>query len=328
MQVMSFCGSLVKFTVACLLIFTIGINSFAQYRGAPVKKDKLVKALRSKQLQTEDIVAVILSNGVDFKLTDDVRKSLIAAGARPEVIKAVANNLRLPPNNNGVLYAKKDSNNKKPQVIVTEPQVNTVADYNELLEKAMYSYEEEKNWAGAVQYLQTAIKMKPNDSKAYQMMGFVNLYGLNDLEETRKYMRESMSKGGSAVFRVYHDDSGNFTGRCSGSLYISPDRIRFESDDNIHTFETSTVNIEKIQNDTESSRTWKKYPIFNVYLKFGKEKAKFRFAPMTGKLEESQMAAFLISELQPNSLREKANGLESVFSKIKSVFKPSEKNEY
>lgn len=314
MQVISFLRSSVKVVAACLLIFTFGINSFAQYRGAPVKKDKLIKVLRSKQLQTEDIVAVINSNGVDFKLTSDIRKSLVAAGARPEVISAVAKNLRLQPNNNGVLYAKKDSKKANRQV------VKAASDYNDLLEKAMYSYEEEKNSAGAVRYLQTAIKIKPNDSKAYQMMGFVNLYGLNDLEETRKYMRESMSKGGSAVFRVYHDDSGNFTGRCSGSLYISPERIRFESDDNIHTFETSTVNVEKIQNDTESSKTWKKYPIFNVYLKFGKEKAKFRFAPMTGKTEESKMAAFLISELQPNSMKEKANRLESVFSKIKSAF--------
>lgn len=291
MQVPSFfiekSRSLVKITTACLLIFAFGVNSFAQYRGAPVKKERLIKALRSKQLQSEDIVAVINSNGVDFKLTADVRKVLIAAGARPEVINAVANNLRIP-SNNGVLYAKKDSKKINPPA----------SDYNDLLEKAIYSYQEQKNPTSAVRYLQAAIKLKPKDSKAYQMMGFVNLYGLNNLEDTRKYMRESISNGGSAVFRVYHDDSGNFTGRCSGSLYISPERIRFESDDNIHTFETSTVNIEKIETDTESSKIWKKHPIFEVILKFGKEKAKFRFAPISGKTEESNMAAMFINESQ------------------------------
>ena len=315
-----FFSSLMKVAVVCLLIFALGISSFAQYRGAPVKKDKLIKALRSKQLQTEDIVAVIYSNGVDFKLTPEIRKLLIAAGARPEVIKAVADNLRQQPNN-GVLYAKKEPNKTIPPASTSSPKVtDTASDYNELLEKAMYSYEEERNSVGAVQYLQTAIQMKPNDSKAYEMMGFVNLYGLNNLEETRKYMRQSMSKGGSAVFRVYHDDSGNFTGRCTGSLYISPDRIRFESDDNIHTFETSTVNVEKIQTDTESSKFWKKHPIFDVFLRFGKEKAKFRFAPINGKSEESNMASLFISELSPNSSKEKSSGFGSMLSKIKSVF--------
>jgi tetratricopeptide (TPR) repeat protein len=294
--------SLVKITIACLLIFAIGVNSFAQYRGAPVKKERLIKALRSKQLQSEDIVAVINSNGVDFTLTPDVRKALIAAGARPEVIKAVANNLRIN-SNNGVLFAKKNSKNSNRQI---KP---AATDYNDLLEKAMYSYEEQKNPASAVRYLQAAIKLKPKDSKAYQMLGFVNLYGLDNLENTRKYMRESISNGGSAVFRVYHDDSGNFTGRCSGSLYISPERIRFESDDNTHTFETSTVNVEKIQTDTESSKIWKNHPIFKLFLKFGKEKVKFRFAPISGKEEESNMAAMFITESQTNGFKSMAVAL-------------------
>ncbi|MBX7174275.1 MAG: hypothetical protein K1X72_25095 [Pyrinomonadaceae bacterium] len=278
---------LFKIMTACLLIFAVSLNTFAQYKGAPVKKERLLKALRSKQLQAEDIIAVINSNGVDFKLTEDVRKSLISAGARPEVIKAIANNFR-QPSTNGVLYAKKEPQKFNP---------NT-ADYNDLLERAIFSYEEQKNPNGAAKFLQAAIKLKPKDSKAYQMLGFVNLYGLNDLEGTRKYMRESISKGGSAVFRVYHDDSGNFNGRCTGSLYISPDRIRFESDDNIHTFETSTVNVEKIETDTESSKSWKNYPVFKVLLKFGKEKAKFKFAPISGKTEESNMAAMFINESQ------------------------------
>ena len=88
-------------------------------------------------------------------------------------------------------------------------------------------------------------------------------------------MREAIENGGSAVFRVFHDDNGNFTQRCSGSLYISPERIRFESDDNIHTFETSIVNVEKIKLDKESSKIWKNHPIFRVFLKSVKPKLNF-----------------------------------------------------
>ncbi|MBK8303733.1 MAG: hypothetical protein IPK98_10175 [Chloracidobacterium sp.] len=41
----------------------------AQYKGNPVKKEKLVKVIRMKQLSTREIVAVIKTNGVDFKVT-------------------------------------------------------------------------------------------------------------------------------------------------------------------------------------------------------------------------------------------------------------------
>ena len=278
-----------RIATACFLIFIIGFNSFAQYRGAPVKKNRLLKALRSKQLQTNDIVAVINTNGVDFPLTPETRKALIAAGARPEVIQAIANNQRKTLNNN--------STTAKTKPLEKTPEQN----YETLLDQAMYSYEEQQNPANAVRYLETAVKLKPKDAKAYQMLGFVNLYGLNNLTEAQKYMRESIVKGGSAVFRVYHDDNGNFMTRCSGSLYISPEKIRFESDDNAHTFETATVNVEKIKIDRESSKIWKNYPIFKVFLKIGDTEAKFRFAPINGKEAESNMAAQFINESKMNN---------------------------
>src|SRR4051812_4094063 len=92
--------SFIKPALACLLILTGAFNLVAQYKGAPVKKDRLIKALRSKQLQTRDIVAVINSNGVDFRLTPDAKKNLIAAGPRPEVIRAIADNLRINASEN------------------------------------------------------------------------------------------------------------------------------------------------------------------------------------------------------------------------------------
>lgn len=279
--------SFIKIATACFLIFITGINAFAQYKGAPVKKDRLIKALRSRQLQTDDIVTVINSNGVDFPLTAEIKKALIAAGARPEVIKAVSENPRFSTNNDTFARSNKKSNRRSKPL---EP------DYDELLNQAINSYKEQKNPNNAVRYLQAALKMNPKDPKAYQMLGFVNLYGLNNLSEAQKYMRESIENGGSAVFRVYHDDSGNFMNRCSGSLYISPERIRFESDDNIHTFETSTINVDKIKLDRESSKIWKNHTIFKIFLKIGKAEAKFRFAPITGKESESMIIAGFVQE--------------------------------
>jgi hypothetical protein len=254
-----------------------------------VKKERLLKALRSKQLQTNDIVAVINSNGVDFSLTPETRKALIAAGARPEVIQAVANNQRKALTTDSTIAT----------TII--PQEMPTPDYEELIDKAMFSYKEQNNPTDAVRYLETAVKMNPKDAKAYQMLGFVNLYGLNNLTEAQKYMRESIINGGSAVFRVFHDDNGNFIKRCSGSLYISPEKIRFESDDNTHTFETSTINVEKIKFDRETTQVWKNYPIFKVFLKLGNTEAKFRFAPINGKEAESNMAGQFINESKVNN---------------------------
>jgi tetratricopeptide (TPR) repeat protein len=248
--------------------------------------------LRSRQLQTADIVTIINRNGVDFRLTAETKKLLIAAGARPQVIEAVSSNSRVsaPENNNTV--ARTVRRNVKPKPVAP--------DYDDLLERAIYSYKEQKNPKSAVQILKAAARVKPENPAAYQMLGFVYLYGLNDLAQAEKSMRESFTNGGSAVFRVFHDDNGKFTNRCTGSLYISQNTLRFESDDNVHTFETSTVNIEKLKLDTESTREWKKRSIFKVILKFGKEEAKFRFAPLTGVQEESKMVERFVAASNSN----------------------------
>jgi hypothetical protein len=271
--------SLIKFTLAGFLILTNAVFLFAQYKGAPVKKDRLVKALRSKQLQTRDIVTVIRSNGVDFALTPETKQQLIAAGARPEVIRAVEDNPRLSSNSDGILAKKRK----------TKRQPVPSANYEDLLDQAMFSFKDQKNPKNAVRVLETAVRLNPKKPEAYQMLGFINLYGLNNPAAAEKLMREAITNGGSAVFRVYHDDSGSFNGRCSGSLYISPEAIRFESDDNRHTFETSTVNIDKLRLDRESNRLWKKYPVFKIFLRIGEEDMKFRFAPISGKQSETAM---------------------------------------
>jgi tetratricopeptide (TPR) repeat protein len=286
--------SFIKITAACFLILASVFNLFAQYRGAPVKKERLISVLRSRQLQTRDIVSVINSNGVDFKMTAAIKNLLIAAGARPEVIQAVANNPRTALSNNSML-AKTDRNKKKDKNKLSKS-------YDDLLEQAIYTYKDQENPKAAVRYLEAAVKLKPKNPAAYQMLGFVNMYGLKNLPQAEKLMHQSIENGGSAVFRVYHDDTGNFTGRCSGSLYISPGSIRFESDDNRHTFETSTINVDKFKLDTESNRDWKDYSIFKLYLKFGKDKAKFRFAPISGNEEESKMAGRFITDSKIDSL--------------------------
>jgi hypothetical protein len=284
--------SFIKITTACFLILIAGSDLIAQYKGAPVKKERLVQVIRSRQLQTQDIVTIINTNGVDFRLTSELRKTLIAAGARPEIIKAVANNSRFSSKNS--VLANVEKNNKSHRNKPVSPN------YDDLLAQAIYSYKEQRNPNGAVRILETAARIKPRNPEAYQMLGFINLYGLNNFAQAEKSMQESVMNGGSAVFRVFHDDNGKFTHSCTGSLYISRNTLRFESDNNVHTFETSTVNVDKIKLDSESTRVWKKHSVFKVFLKIGKDKAKFRFAPLTGKLEESKMVERFIAASNAN----------------------------
>ena len=282
-----------KIVITLLLISISAVNSFAQYKGAPVKKSRLIKVLRSKSLQTRDIVTVINSNGVDFKITPEDRKALIAAGARPEVIQAVESNPRLAENS---LIVK---NNRRAPV---RRAAETASNYEDLIEQAISAFKEKKDSRSAVRFLEAAVKMKPKNPAAYQMLGFVNLYGLNDLAGADRLMHQSIRNGGSAVFRVFHDDNGKFTHRCTGSLYISPDNFRFESDDNRHTFETSTVNVDKFKLDRENTREWKNRSIFKIFLKIGSDKARFRFAPITGKEEESKMVDRFVAESKLENL--------------------------
>lgn len=288
------CKGLIKITTACFLILIAGGSLYAQYKGAPVKKDRLIQALRTRQLQTRDIVTIINSNGVDFQLTPAIRKSLIAAGARPEVIQAVSQNPRLPSKNSNTTIAKAGKNNP------IRRKKNASPNYDDLLDQAIYSYKDQKNPKDAVRILEAAARLNPANPAAYQMLGFIYLYELKNLAQAEKSMRESFVNGGSAVFRVFHDDNGNFNHRCTGSLYISQDSLRFESDENVHTFETSTVNVDKIKLDTESTRTWKKHSIFKIFLKIGEAKAKFRFAPLTGVSEESKMVERFIAASNSN----------------------------
>ena len=278
--------SLAKFAAVCLLIFVASGILFAQYKGAPVKKNRLIQALRSRQLQTQDIVTIINTNGVDFRLTDETKKALVAAGARPEVIRAVAGNPRIE----GETVASKTEKKANRKAKSVSP-----SSYDELLDEAIFSYKEKKNPQNAVRILEIAAKTKPENPAAYQMLGFVYLYGLRNQSQAEKFMRESFENGGSAVFRVFHDDNGKFTKRCSGSLYVSQNTIRFESDDNVHTFETTAVNIDKIKLDTETTRMWKKRSIFKIFLKIGNQEAKFRFAPLSGEQEESKMVERFVS---------------------------------
>ncbi|MEP6944304.1 MAG: hypothetical protein ABJA02_00185 [Acidobacteriota bacterium] len=333
----------------------------AQYKGSPVKKEKLISVLRSRQLQTREIVSVINSNGVDFTVSQPVELELYNAGARPEVIAAAKANYRSGGSvksapagktdftgsplskdaivtllQNGVSDAQVRKNvsargvSFKPttkelvelkkvggstaliNLIVASyanPNQNSVsrndigrnapesANYQNLLEKAVDLYDTKKDVDGAISTLQQAVRLDPREARAYQQLGFVYLYGQKNFDEAEKYMRQAIDRGGSAVFRVFHDHDGLFTNTCQGSLFIAKDGVRFESDDNKHTFQTADTNIKQLKMNSKFTTFYKmKAGSFKIVLKSGDDDVKFVFAPLTDNALESKMIIRLIGK--------------------------------
>lgn len=271
--------NLVVLFAAFFLIVALPNSADAQYQGSPVTRDRLVQTLRSKKFQTSDIVQVIREQGVDFKLTPATRNQLVSAGARPEVLLAVEKNYR--------------GGNRRAH----PGNVGRGEDYDGLLDMAIDAYDVQKDTAKADSYLQQALKMQPNNPRAYQLLGFLNLYGSKNFDSAEKYWKRSISLGGNAILRVTHDHDGSFFTSCTGSLYISRNLVRYESDNNIHTFETPDSNIKSIEVNSRWRRIFQaKSGSFRVVLKKDDETERYNFAPSTGKTDESKMIIRLIGK--------------------------------
>lgn len=359
----------IKAGVVCLIILTACGNLLAQYKGSAVKKEKLISVLRSKQLQTREIVAIVKSNGVDFQLTPAVQTELVSAGARPELIDAVRSNYRAvvaankpatgkPPikskfsgnplekgaiiaflengitdlqvrknveargvsfkinpqianeikkaggsialvNLIGASFVEARNTNNSVASNPVVPAVPSVSDvYDGLIDKAVDLYDNKKDKQGALTSLQEAVKLDAGNARAYQLLGFMNLYGFSNFAEAERNMKESLARGGSAVFRVFHDHNGVFSDTCQGSLYVSNDTVRFESDNNVHTFQTADSDIQKIKTNSAFKRAFQnKNGSFQIVLKSTeKDGTKYSFAPLTDNINESKMIIRLIGK--------------------------------
>ncbi len=145
-------------------------------------------------------------------------------------------------------------------------------------------------------YLQRAVALQPSNPRAFQLLGFMSLYGEKNFEEAEANWKKAISLGGAAVLRLTHDHDGSFLKTCQGSLYISRNVVRFESDNNEHTFETTDANIKSIDVNNKWRRMFQlKQGSFKISLK-REEKSNYSFAPVTGKTDESKMIIRLIGK--------------------------------
>jgi len=271
------------------LLLIVPTDAPAQYKGDVVKRDRLIQVLRSKRFQSRDIVQIIKESGVDFKSTQAIENELVAAGARPPVLDAVRTNYR------GGESSGRGKNNAASTIGKSGgAPLNT---YNALVDQAVDAYDIKKDRQAANEFLQRAVILQSANPRAYQFLGFLNLYGNRNFDEAERYWKDAIRLGGSAVLRVTHDHNGMFLSSCQGSLYIAKNTVRFEADNNDHTFETSDRNIKKIEVNSRFKRLVQlKGGSFKIVLEREDDTAKFSFAPLSGKTDESKMIIRLIGK--------------------------------
>lgn len=278
---------------ATVPVSNVGNRTGGGGKSAALTKDGLLKTLRAKNVSNGVLLDRIEKNGVSFETTSAVERELSTAGASPAIITAVKNAYR------GGNRASVDENES----------ASGSSRYENLIEQALETYNRDANSnlpinssgrLEAIRILNQAAQMQPNNPIAHQQIGFMTLYGTsNGFTASEANFRKAIEFGGSAVFRVYHDHASYFQDFCQGSLYISRDGVRFEADDNKHTFDTTDTNIKQVKTNNAFKRALQsKQGSYKIVLndQSDKDGIKFSFAPLTENIEESKMVIRLIGK--------------------------------
>jgi hypothetical protein len=147
----------------------------------------------------------------------------------------------------------------------------------------------------AVNLLQQALRLDPSRPTAYQLLGYLQLYGFHNIVLAEQSMRAAIERGGSAVFYVAHDDGGVFSSSCQGSFFISKTSVSYKASNSGHAFETEKSKIEEAKLNSLVGANLNAFHLKVKFAEGGKEKSKtFNFAPATRSKEEANLVVSLI----------------------------------
>lgn len=191
-----------RFLRSFLLIAIISLIptwSYAQkYTGSPVKKDRLLKAIRSKQFAVPILVKQIKISGVDFEMTPAAEAELRAVRANPEVIAAARANYR---------YAGMRPANIKPPVDTAGDQ------YQDLMDQSIDAFNELGSGVSPAEVAEIArnilaignraVRLNAARPEGYRLVGSGNLL-LRNFAEAERYFQNAVDRGGSVGFPVFH----------------------------------------------------------------------------------------------------------------------------
>ncbi|QUW01699.1 hypothetical protein J8C02_12460 [Chloracidobacterium sp. MS 40/45] len=169
----------------------------------------------------------------------------------------------------------------------TSPSDAWAPEYEPLLKQgmeALWRNEPDK----AERLLTKAADLEPSGPYAFSLLGITYLYWKDQLGAAEYCMREAIKRGGSAVFRVFHDHDGLFVRNCTGYLHISADGVAFQADDGQHTF---TADHNSIREFLPNEFVGSEYAAFHVKVRDSQKKTKnYNFAPWTNRHAEKELA--------------------------------------
>jgi hypothetical protein len=259
----------------------------------PITREGLVKAVRINGLSTAELMQQVQTRGVSFRMTPDAEAELRAAGARPEIIAAARSNYRAAP-------AVAGGGGRRPPAGTSRPPARGGPDYDDLTDQATAAYDA-RDVSRATQLLRQAIQLNPQHPRAYQLLGFTQLYLQSNLSEAEKNMRRAMELGGSASFRVFHDHlNGTFNQTCAGTLFVTKTNVTFRADDGRDTFEAADSLIKEIKTNKVSGGAFgvllggKNIGAFHIKVRFGNDSRNYNFAPLTSKKAEAELIISLV----------------------------------
>jgi hypothetical protein len=256
--------------------------------GPPLTKTEVVTTLQGGAPPAR-VEQMVEARGVNFRVTPAVANEIKQAGGDNSLVGAIT-----------AAYTTR----AKPAPARPAPPVAEkpkAPDYDDLTDEATAAYES-KNAARAAQLLQQAIQMDPAQPRAYQLLGFTDLYLRGDIASAERNMRLAVERGGSAAFRVFHDHAnGSFRDTCAGTLFVTGTNVTFKADDGKDTFETLDTEIKEIKVNKLVGSAFGvliggagDIGAFHIKVKRAGGDKNYNFAPLTKQKAESKLIITLV----------------------------------
>ena len=198
----------ISLATAAMLLIATGPALAQKYSGSPVTKDRLLRAVRSKQFAVPVVVRQIQESGVDFEMTPVVESELRGVNANPKIIDAVRANYRYAgaaPSRTGTgrtvqppPIVERDTNGERYEQLYYEGV--------EVLARLQLAYDPVQAVGitrSAIGYGEQAVKLSPTRPEAYALIAAGHLFSQN-FAEAERYGEMSLERGGSLAFLVYH----------------------------------------------------------------------------------------------------------------------------
>jgi hypothetical protein len=256
-------------------------------KGAPLSKNEIVTMLQAGSPSSK-VEQFVEARGVNFQSNAQTAREIKAAGGTNSLVGAITSN-----------YVPSGSN-RGSAATPPQPASRRGPDYDDLTDQATAAYYA-KDASRASQLLQQAVSLDPSQPRAYQLLGFTQLYLQNNLAAAEANMRKAIELGGSASFRVFHDHAnGSFNSTCSGTLFVTKSNITYKADDGADTFETEDTGIKEIKTNNFAGGAFgvmlggKDRGAFHIKVRRASDTKNYNFAPLTEKRAESELIIKLV----------------------------------